>query len=290
MKKEKLPEEEESKRESEQEAGELEEKEVVAAEEKGEVKKEKPLEEIKTSWKPKTDLGKKVLTGEITDIDEILDQGKVIFEPEIVDFLLPNLENDLLLVGQAKGKFGGGQRRIFRQTQKKTQEGNKLHFATYAIVGNKDGYIGLGWGKSKETVPARDKALRKAKLNIKKIRRGCGSWLCGCGESHSIPFTIKGKCGSVEIKLMPAPKGKGLIVEEECAKILKLAGIKDVWSKTKGKTKTKINLIKACIDALNNLMQTKIKPEHTIKLGLKEGKLGETDQFLEEIKHEEGKQ
>ncbi|MFC1801129.1 30S ribosomal protein S5 [Nanoarchaeota archaeon] len=290
MKKEKLPEEEESKRESEQEAEEIGEKEIVAAEEKGEVKKERPLEEIKSSWKPKTELGKKVSAGEITDIDEILNQGSVIFEPEIVDFLLPNLENDLLLVGQAKGKFGGGQRRIFRQTQKKTQEGNKLHFATYAIVGNKNGYIGLGWGKSKETVPARDKALRKAKLNIKKIRRGCGSWLCGCGESHSIPFTIKGKCGSVEIKLMPAPKGKGLIVEEECAKILKLAGIKDVWSKTKGKTKTKINLIKACIDALNKLMETKIRPEHASKLGLKEGKLSETDQFLEEIKHEEGKQ
>src|SRR4030042_762182 len=69
-----------------------------------------------------------------------------------------------------------GKRRAVRQTQKKTQEGNILSFATFAIVGNKDGYIGLGHGKSKETIPAREKAMRKAKLNIIKIRRGCGSW------------------------------------------------------------------------------------------------------------------
>lgn len=287
---EKLPEAEEAKRESDQEAEELEEKEIVAAEEKGEVKKELPADKIKAVWKPKTELGKKVYSGEITDIDEILDQGKIIFEPEIVDILLPNLETDLLLIGQAKGKFGGGQRRIFRQTQKKTQEGNKIHFTTYAIAGNRNGYVGTAWGKSKETVPARDKAIRKAKLNVHKIRRGCGSWLCGCGEPHSIPFTVKGKSGSVEIKLMPAPKGKGLIVEEECAKILRLAGIKDILSKTQGQTKTKMNLIRACIGALNQLMETKIKPEHTAQLGIKEGRLSEADQFLEEIKHEEGKQ
>ena len=81
---------------------------------------------------------------------------------EIVDILLPNLETDLLLIGQSKGKFGGGQRRVFRQTQKKTREGNKPKFSTIAIAGNKDGYVGIGYGKSKETVPAREKAFRSA--------------------------------------------------------------------------------------------------------------------------------
>ena len=52
------------------------------------------------------------LRGRRTDIDEILDNGGVILEPEIVDSLL-TVESDLLLIGQSKGKFGGGQRRIF---------------------------------------------------------------------------------------------------------------------------------------------------------------------------------
>ncbi|MCK4589270.1 MAG: 30S ribosomal protein S5 [Nanoarchaeota archaeon] len=272
MEKEKLPDKEESKRESDQEAEELEEKEIVEPEKKVEVEKT-PTEVLKEGWKPKTELGKKVLSGGITDIDEILDRGKLILEPEIVEVLLPELENDLLLVGQSRGKFGGGQRRIFKQTQKKTPEGNKISFTTYAIVGNNNGYIGLGWGKSNETVPARDKANREAKLSIKKIRRGCGSWLCGCKNPHSIPFKVKGKSGSVIVELIPAPKGKGLIIEEECGKMLKLAGINDVFCKTTGKTKTKINLVRACFNALKNLMEVKANPNFSPNVGLMEGKV-----------------
>lgn len=204
----------------------------------------------KTSWKPKTSIGKRVKNEEITNIDVILDEGTKILEAEIVDALLPNMNTELLLIGQSKGKFGGGQRRIFKQTQKKTQEGNKPHFAICACIGDNNGHIGIGYGKSKETVPAREKAIRRAKLSMIKVRRGCGSWQCGCREPHTIPFAVKGKCGSCEIELIPAPKGTGLRVEGECQKILKLAGIKDVWSKARGQTRTKINLIAACYEAL----------------------------------------
>lgn len=241
--------------------------------EKSEESEEKPEEEIKKAefgkegWKPKTLLGKKVKNGEISNIDQILDKRDRILEYQIVDILLPNLSTDLLLIGQSKGKFGGGQKRVFKQTQKKTQEGNKPHFATMAVVGNEDGYIGVGYGKSKETVPAREKAIRSAKLNIIKIRRGCGSWQCGCDAPHTIPFTVEGKCGSVIIKLMPAPRGTGLCIEEKCQKILKLAGIKDIWSKTLGQTRTKINMVNACFNALKNLMEIKVprKYEHFIE-------------------------
>ena len=65
----------------------------------------------------------------------------------------------------------------------------------------------------------------------------------GVAEPNTIPFMVRSRCGSVRLKLMPAPKGKGLCVEKECAKVLALAGIKDVWSKTKGQTGTKLNLI-----------------------------------------------
>jgi small subunit ribosomal protein S5 len=242
------------------------------------------------SWIPKTKLGKKIKNKEITNIAKILDSGDIIFETEIVDRLLPDLEKDLLLVGQAKGKFGGGKRRVFRQVQKKTSEGNKPRFATCAVVGNKNGLIGIGYGKSKETVPARDKAFRNAKLNIFKLRRGCGSWECMCGEPHSIPFSVEGKAGSVIIKLIPAPKGTGLCVEKECAKILELGGIKDIWAKTYGQTRTKINLISACEKALRKLIETKIRPHHKEILSIKEGEIKKQEKQEEVMEKEDSKE
>jgi len=225
-----------------------------------------------TGWKPKTELGKKVKDKEITNIDEILDHSMKILEPEVVDSLL-KLEQELLLIGQSKGKFGGGAKRVFRQTQKKTREGNKPKFATIAVIGDRNGHIGIGLGKAKETVPAREKSIRKAKLKMMKIRRGCGSWQCGCGTPHSIPFTITGKCGSIEVKFMPAPKGKGLCCQKELAKILALAGIKDVWAKTRGQTRNSVNFIYACEDALRQLTKVKLKPELYSTLAVVDGSI-----------------
>lgn len=255
-------------------------------------RQQKSKEDILAEWVPKTELGRKVKNKEITHIDEILDKGLRILEPEIVDTLL-DLESDLILIGQSKGKFGGGQRRVFRQTQKKTREGNKPKFATYAVVGNKDGYVGLGFGKSKETIPAREKAIRNAKLNILRIRRGTGSWEDAANDPHSIPFSVEGKCGSVWLKLMPAPKGKGLIAEKEVAKILSLAGIKNVWSKSLGQTKNKINMIKALHAALKGLSKMKVKKDQYAKFSIVEGGLDTSSNddkaFLEEISHPEEK-
>lgn len=230
------------------------------------------------SWQPKTGIGKKVKSGEITDIDTILSEGKNILEESIVEALVPNLKSELLMVGQSKGKFGGGSRRVFKQTQKKTREGNKPQFLTFAAVGNSDGIIGIGSGKSRETVPAREKAIRQAKLNVFKIKRGCGSWQCGCKEPHSIPLEVDGKVGSVVIKLIPAPKGTGLIAESEIAKILDLAGIKDVWSKTSGHTEVRTNLVKAAVKALQRLSDIKINQKISENLGVIDGKIKTKEQ------------
>jgi len=222
------------------------------------------------TWIPKTELGRKVQNKEIISIDEILMSGQAILESQIVDNLL-ELETELLLIGQAKGKFGGGQRRVFRQTQKKTKEGNKPKFSTVVVLGDKNGHIGIGRGKAKETVLAREKAIRKAKLNVFVIRRGSGSWESRSEVPHTIPFEVDGKCGSVIIKLMPAPKGTGLCIEKECAKILQLAGIEDIWSKTFGQTKNKINLVNALEAALRKLSKTKIQLKHVEALSIVEG-------------------
>lgn len=210
-------------------------------------------------WEPKTGLGKKVKAGEITDIDEILDEGKVIREKEIVEMLLPDLEEEFILIGQGKGKFGGGERRLYKSTIKKTAEGNIMKFITMAVVGNRDGYVGIGVGSSKETVPAREKAVRNAKKNLIRIKRGCGSWECGCEDPHSIPFKTKGRSGSVRMVLKPAPKGIGLCIPDACKIVLELAGIKDIWSKTLGQTGTRMNLVKACFNALKELGKTKVE-------------------------------
>jgi small subunit ribosomal protein S5 len=222
------------------------------------------------AWDPRTELGRKVKAGTITDIDEILDSGARILEAEIVDTLLPDLSVEMLMIGQAKGKFGGGQRRSFRQTQKKTSEGNKPSFGTLIVVGHAKGYVGIGQGKSRETVPSREKAIRNAKLSVMRIPRGCGSWQCHCKTSHSIPIQVTGKCGSVIISLIPAPKGTGLRVAPECRKMLAAAGIKDVWSSTEGHTRTTINLVKACFEALRQLNYMRMRSEQAEALGVVE--------------------
>jgi len=198
-------------------------------------------------WKPKTELGRLVKAGKIKSIDEVI--GRKILEEHIVDSLV-NLETDLLLIGQSKGKFGGGKRRSWKQTQRKTMEGNVPSFSCMVVVGDKNGHVGIGIGKAKETLPAREKALRNAKLSITRIERGCGSFDCLCEEKHTVPFIVEGKCGSSKVILIPAPQGTGLVIGDECKKILKIAGIKDVYSKTFGQTRTTINLAVACLNAL----------------------------------------
>jgi|TARA_B100001971_G_C18215356_1_gene553436 small subunit ribosomal protein S5 len=236
-----------------------------AEERRGEFKREsreerfaREAQEKLDNWVPKTDLGRAVRSGKIKSIEEVFEIGKKIMEPQIVDLLIPGLRTDTLFIGQAKGKFGGGKRRAFRQTQKKTKEGNVLTFGVMAVVGDGKGHVGIGYGRSAETLPAKEKAIRKAKLNIVKIPRGCASFDCSCDELHSIPVTVSGKCSSVSINLMPAPQGTGLVVGDEMKKILRAAGIKDIYSNSFGKVKTTFNTAKALMQALNKIGEIKI--------------------------------
>lgn len=208
-----------------------------------------PLEK----WQPKTSLGKEVFEGKITDIEEIFKSGRKITEPEIVDKLLPNLKNEVILIGGRTGKGGGIQRIPVKITATMHKSGRRFTTNAFVVVGNEDGIVGVGKGSSPETRDAISKAIQKAKLNLIKVKRGCGSFECSCEENHSIPFKVKGRSGSVRAILMPAPKGVGLVASDEAKKILRLAGIKDVWVKTFGNTSMRINLINAIFDALKKL-------------------------------------
>lgn len=219
-------------------------------------------------WVPRTGLGKLVLEGKIKNMNEIFKTGHKIEEPGVVDMLLPDLDHELVLIGGTPGKGGGIRRTVGRRTARMHKSGRRFKTACLAIVGNRNGYVGVGETAGREFAQALEKALQKAKLALIPVRRGCGSWECECREAHSIPLTVIGSAGSVQVMLKPAPKGVGLVVSSELKKLLELAGIRDVWSKSLGKTKTRANFIKAAFDALKSLNRIKITPEQTKKLGI----------------------
>lgn len=188
-------------------------------------------------WVPRTRVGRMVKEGKITSLKEIFDRNLPLLEPEIVDYLLPDLKYERLDVSIV---------------QKVTDAGRISRFRVVVVVGNEDGFVGVGSGKARQYLVALQKAIRNAKLNITPVRRGCGSWECGCGKPHSIPFTIQGKAGSVRVVLKPAPLGTGLVAGDVAKKVLKLAGIKDVWTETYGETRTTYNFAMAVLNALKN--------------------------------------
>ena len=187
------------------------------------------------TWIPHTKLGKMVLEGKISSIEELFMEGLKIRESEIVDVLLPDLQEEVINIGLV---------------QKQTDAGEKSQFRAIVVVGNRDGYVGLGSGKARQVRSAIEKAAVNARLNITPVRRGCGSWECGCGKSHSMPFQVQGECGGVEIVLIPGPRGLGIVASEAAKVILGLAGVKDCWTKSYGSTRTVPSFAFAVFDAL----------------------------------------
>jgi len=186
-------------------------------------------------WTPRTRLGKMIQEGRISSIEEIFTEGQRIKEPEIVDALLPDLQEEVININLV---------------QKQTDAGEKSRFRAIVAVGNRDGYFGLGSGKAKQVRTAIEKAGVDARLNVTPVRRGCGSWECGCGKHHSLPFQVRGKCGGVEILLVPGPRGLGIVASEAAKVILGLAGVNDIWTHSFGSTRTVPSFAYAVFDAL----------------------------------------
>ncbi len=186
-------------------------------------------------WVPRTRLGKMIQEGRVTSIEEIFMGGMQVREPQIVDSLLPDLQEEVININLV---------------QKQTDAGEKSRFKAIVAVGNRDGYIGLGFGKASQVRNAIEKAAANARLHVVPVRRGCGSWECGCGQHHSIPFKVRGKCGSVRIDIVPGPRGLGLVASEVAKVVLNLAGIKDCWTRSFGSTRTVLSFASAVFDAL----------------------------------------
>lgn len=203
------------------------------------------------AWQPKTELGRRVKAKEIVSIDEIFELGKPMLEHEIADALLPGLKDDVLEINM---------------TARMTDCGRKFSYRAIALVGDGNGHVGIGAGKAAEAKPAVETAIKYAKRSIVKIPRGCGSWECGCGTRHSVPITARGKNGSVIVTVKPAPRGLGIAASEIVKKVLRMAGVKDAWTFSRGRTSSIYNTAMATVAALDSLNGMKFKGDWESRL------------------------
>ncbi len=199
------------------------------------IRRRRPDRTPSENWVPRTSVGRLIQQGQISSMEEVFMEGLKIREQEVVDLLLPDLQEEVININLV---------------QKQTDAGEKSRFKAIVAVGNRAGYIGLGNGKAKQVRTAIEKAATDARLNISFIRRGCGSWECGCGREHSLPFKTQGRSSGVEIHLIPGPRGLGLVASETAKVILELAGVKDCWTRSFGATRTIPSFAYAVFDAL----------------------------------------
>ncbi len=210
-----------------------------------------------SDWTPTTGLGRLVKSGKISNMSDALSNDLPLREPQIVDHLMgESLVDEVLKVNMV---------------QRMTDSGRRTRFSITVVVGNGDGYVGLGAAKGKEVGPTIKKAIDNAKLNMVELVRGCGSWRCGCMNPHSLPFKVVGKSGSTVVTLRPAPMGVGLAVGDIAKKMLKLAGINDAWGFSRGQTKTTVNNAKAVMDALKRINAVKVQESQRVMLEHRKG-------------------
>lgn len=189
-------------------------------------------------WKPKTRIGQMVKNHEITSVEQIFSMGRQIKEVEIVDTLLPNLQDNVLEIASV---------------QRMTKNNRKQKYRVTVIIGDRNGHVGLGFGKDVEVKPAIETAIKDAKRNIISVDLGCGSWECNCGTKHTLPLTVKARCGSADVIIKPAPRGVGVVASKNIKAVLELAGIKDVWTFARGRTRNRYNAALAAFNALKKL-------------------------------------
>jgi small subunit ribosomal protein S5 len=208
-------------------------------------------------WEPRTKLGRLVDEGEITSMPEVLRSGFPLREPEIVDTLVPGIEDDVIDVNMV---------------QRMTDSGRRVRFLVVAAVGTRDGIVGLGQEKGREVGPTIRRAIDDAKLNMMMIRRGAGSWESGPdAPATSLPFEVTGRAGSVRVELKPAPQGTGLAAGDVAKQVLRLAGVQDIWTFSEGQTRTTVNFAKATFNALRKTAMMRVPGRLDEQLGIMEG-------------------
>jgi len=217
-------------------------------------------------WVPVTKLGRLVKAGKIKKIEEIFLFSMPIKEYQIVDYFLPTLKDEVMKV---------------MPVQKQTTAGQRTRFKAFVCVGDSNGHLGYGDKCSKEVATSIRGAMICAKLNICPIRRGY--WGSTMGLPHTVPMKVTGQCGSVRVRLIPAPRGTGLVAAPVPKKLLSMAGIDDVYTSTTGHSRTLGNFVKAIFYALRNTYGY-LAPELWTKTTFTKSPLQEFTDFLSDNK------
>lgn len=183
-----------------------------------------------------TKLGRLVKAGKFTELKEIYLYSLPIKECQIIDFFMgENLKEEVMKI---------------MPVQKQTTAGQRTRFKAFVAVGDTNGHVGLGVKCSSEVATAIRGAIINAKLSVVPVRRGY--WGGKAGRPHTVPCKVTGKCGSVRVRFIPAPRGTGLVAAPSSKKMLTLAGIQDCYTSARGHTRTQGNFLKACYYALQN--------------------------------------
>ena len=119
--------------------------------------------------------------------------------------------------------------------------GRSLGFAALTVVGDGDGRVGMGKGKSKEVPAAVQKAMEESRRNMIKVSL----------KNGSIHHTVMGQHGAASVMLNPAPKGTGIIAGGPMRAVFEVLGITDIVAKSHGSSNP-YNMVRATFDALKN--------------------------------------
>lgn len=120
--------------------------------------------------------------------------------------------------------------------------GRRFSFSAVVVVGDRDGRVGFGFGKANEVSDAIRKGGDAAKKDMMRVKL----------SGKTIPHEVTGVCDGGRVLLKPAPDGTGLIVGGGMRPVLEAAGVRDAVGKSLG-SKNRLNVVKATVDALNNL-------------------------------------